>query len=142
MAGDLPDMRHEDGLAMAKVLVTYLDDPRAVQIAVRTEFDCTARGISLTTIRQLRKAHLESLLKPEEEPHKVHEGYYPAAAAARLEDANKRFIAALEHERALSADRAKAQGALHSPALRKPEIVNRAWDREIEAAWAQNGDLR
>lgn len=142
MAGDLPDMRHEDGLAMAKVLVTYLDDPRAVQIAVRTEFDCTARGISLTTIRQLRKAHLESLLKPEDEPHKAHEGYYPREAAARLEDTNKRFVEALERERAISAEWSKAMGALDSPALRKPEIVNRAWDREIEAAWAQNGELR
>lgn len=133
-ASDLPDMRHEDGLAMAKALVTYMDDERAVQIAVRSEFDCTARGISLTTIRRLRKAHLESLLKPADEPHKLHEGHDPAKAAQRLEDANKRFVQALERERAISVEAARSMGALDSPSLRQPAIVDQAWEREINAA--------
>jgi hypothetical protein len=53
------------------------------------------------------------------------------------------FLAALERERAISAEWAKAMGALDSPALRQPAIVDRAWDRETELAWRQNGeDLR
>jgi hypothetical protein len=141
MAADLPEMRHPDGLSMAKALVTYMTDERAIQLAVRSEFDCTQRGISLTTIRQLRKAHLESLLKPAERPHKPHEGHDPAAAARKLEDANKRFLEALERERAISADLSRSMGALDSPALRRPDIVNRAWEREIEAARALNGEF-
>lgn len=140
MASDLPEARHADGLAMAKALVTYMDDPRAVQLAVRSEFDCTARGISLHTIRQLRKAHLEGQLEPDEEPHKLHEGYYPEQAARKLEDANRRFLAALERERALSVEVARSMGALDSPSLRQPAIVNRAWEREIAAARKLHGE--
>jgi hypothetical protein len=139
MASDLPEPRYRDGKEMAKVLVTYMDDPRAVQLAVKSEYDSTGRGISLTTIRKLRKEHLESLLRPAEEPHKLHEGHDPLAASRRLEDANRRFLAALERERAISADMARAMGALDSPSLRRPEIVNAAWEREINAARKLHG---
>src|SRR5688572_24897498 len=134
MASDLPDARHEDGAAMARVLVTYIDDPQHIRTLIHREFG-NGSALSLTTIERLRATHLRSLHKAPDEPFKAHEGYYPADVAKGAEDTNKRFVLALERERALSVERAKREGALDSPALRHPAIVNCAWDREVEAAF-------
>lgn len=139
MSSDLPEARFRTGYQMASVLVTYLDDPQRVREAIRDEFPEGCK-LGLSEIRAMRKAHLESLIRTPE-THKPHEGYYPADVFERAIVANKRFVEALERERALSVERAKRQGALHSPSLRKPEIVNQAWDREIEAARRANTEF-
>lgn len=139
MASDLPETRHESGHAMARVLATYIDDPERIQTLVHREFGSGGK-LSLTTIEALRAAHLR---KPAPDaPHKPHDGYYPADASERAATLSRRFVEALERERALSVERAKAQGALDSPSLRQPAIVDQAWDRETEAAWLQNTELR
>ena len=124
---------------MARVLVTYIDDPERIRTLVHNEFG-NGSMLSLTTIEDLRAAHLRK--PPPEAPHKAHDGYYPADASKGAEARNRRFVQALEAERALSVERAKREGALDSPSLRQPAIVDQAWDRETEAAWLRNTELR
>lgn len=140
MASDLPPIEgYRGSVEMARALVTYLADDKVIEQAVRAEF---AHGIGIGTIRELRAEHVKRQQQPAEAPHKPHDGYYPADVSDRAARISKLFLTALEAERALSVERAKQQGALHSPALRKPEIVDQAWDRETEAAWLQNTELR
>lgn len=139
MASDLPETGFEKSADMARVLVTYIDCPHAVLERLREDF---CKPPTLGTIRRYRNEYLAGLKRPEEAPHKPHEGYYPAEVSRNAEEASKRLLAALERERALSINRAKREGALDSPALRHPAIVDRAWDRETEQAWLDNGELR
>lgn len=138
MASDIPDAGYSESIVMARALVTYMADENAIYQAIRAEFP---RGVGIGTIRDLRAEHLAGLKRPPEAPHKAHDGYYPHEVSRNAEDRNRRFVEALERERALSVERAKAEGALDSPSLRKPEIVNKAWDREIESAWLDNTEL-
>lgn len=138
MASDIPDSGHTDSTHMARVLVQYMDSPDAIRARLREDFH---NPPTVTTIRRYRNEYLAGLERAPEAPHKAHEGYYPAEVSRNAEDSNRRFLEALELERALSADRAKAQGALDSPSLRRPEFVNRAWNREIESAWLENSEL-
>jgi hypothetical protein len=139
MASDIPDaVGYRSSVDMARTLVTYLTDDKVIAQAVRGEFP---RGIGIGTIRELRAEHLAGLKRAPDAPHKPHDGYYPHEVGDRAARTSKLFVQALERERAASVERAKAQGALHSPALRKPEIVDQAWDREIEAAWRANTEL-
>lgn len=138
MSSDLPDMRPESSMTMARALVVYMDDPKAVQSRIREEFDL---GPSLTTIRKLRAAHLASLAR-EPEDHRPCDAYQPWKQRDILEATTTEFLRRLDRERNISAAWAKAQGALDSPSLRCPAIVDRAWDRETEAAWRENGEFR
>lgn len=139
MASDLPDIGFDSSVDMARVLVTYMDDAHAIRARLREDFHSPP---TLTTICRYRREYLSSLERPSEAPHKVHEGYYPAQVSRNAEEANKRFVQALEAERTLSIERAKLEGALDSPSLRNPQIVDRAWDRETEQAWLRNTELR
>ena len=136
-ASDLPDIGHHDATHMAKVLVQYMDSAQAIRDRLSEDYH---NPPTISTIRRLRKEHLESLLKPAEAPHKPHEGYYPAEHSERMAERSKRFVAALERERALSADVARSMGALDSPSLRQPAIVDQAWEREIAAARKLHGE--
>lgn len=139
-ASDLPDCNvYSSSLQMARTLVTYMDDADAIRRRIAEDFnDPPAHA----TIAILRKQYLAKHNEPKEpDVYKAHEGYYPSDAAGRADAANVRFVEALERERALSAERAKAQGALDSPALRQPAIVDRAWERETEMAWRQNTEM-
>lgn len=139
MSADLPDsFSHSSSMAMARVLVSYMDNPQAIRRRILEDFE---RAPSITGIERMRRDYLAGPQKAPEKPFKLHEGYYPAEAAERAQEATRRFVQALERERALSADRARAQGALDSPALRNPQVVDRAWDREMETAWLANGEL-
>lgn len=95
-ASDIPEAGHSSSEAMARVLVTYMADPVAVQRAVKMQF---ARPPCVRTIEAYRAEHLARLNRAPEPPHKLHEGHNPAAAAERLDAANARFLAALEAER-------------------------------------------
>jgi hypothetical protein len=140
MASDLPDFGHHDSTHMARVLVQYMDNPDAIRARLREDFH---NPPTVTTIRRYRTEYLAARAEPAEEiAHKAHEGYYPADVSKSAEAASKRFLERLERERAYSVVRAKTQGALDSPSLRQPAIVNRAWDRETEQAWLQNEELR
>lgn len=130
MAADLPDMRHESSMAMAKSLVTYMDDPVAIRRAIVAEFDNKATGLG--TIKRLRAEHLKP--KPEEPPFRPHEGYYPAEAAENARAASAEFLARIERERARSVELARAQGALHSPLLKSQYLVDSALEREVAKA--------
>jgi hypothetical protein len=140
MASDLPDIEgYRSSTDMARVLSSYMDDADKIRARILEDFD---RAPSSITIDRMRRDHLASLKPAPEAPHKPHEGYYPADVSESAAAASKRFIQALERERAISNEQAKAQGALDSPALRQPDIVNQAWDRETERAWLQNTELR
>jgi hypothetical protein len=139
MASDLPETGFDKSTDMAKVLVTYMDDAHAIRARLREDFHCPP---TLSTIRRYRNEHLAGLERAPEAPHKAHEGYYPDEVSRNAEERNKRFVEALERERALSVEQAKREGALDSPSLRHPEIVDQAWDRETEQAWLENGELR
>lgn len=89
MSSDLPDFRYENSEAMARVLVTYMADPRAVLSAIKSEFH---RGLSLGTIRRLREEHLRDLEKPAQQHFKAHEGYYPAEVSRSAAAANDAFL--------------------------------------------------
>jgi uncharacterized protein (DUF427 family) len=99
MASDIPDA-HESPIAMAKVLVTYMDDADAIRRVIAYSFD---HAPAHYTIRKLRAEHLSASVRPAEAPYKAHEGYYPIEVSKRAADANKRFVIALQRERDYSA---------------------------------------
>jgi hypothetical protein len=129
-ASDLPELRHPSSLAMARVLVTYMDDPAAIRRAIRAEFD---QPPAERTIEHLRAAHLASLAMPEEEPFKPHEGYHPAGTEKAAAKASAIFLARIMAERSDSTFRNSPQGeqrkALDSTYLTRPELVDKAWER-------------
>ncbi len=98
-ASDLPEPRHEDGLAMARTLVTYISDPIRVRQIIQAEFgDWGGRTLSLVTIDRLREEHLQSKRKAPERPFRAHEGYHPTDAYDRAAYANERFLERLQRE--------------------------------------------
>lgn len=99
-ASDLPEARHATSHEMARVLVTYMKDAKAVRRAIKGEFKLAP---TLSTINAMRRAYLANRNKAPERPFKLHEGYYPAEAADRARAASLRFLAALQAERAASA---------------------------------------
>ena len=112
MAADLPDS-HSSSHAMARVLVTYLDDERVVRSAILSNF---SRSPSLGEIRLMRYQFLHRR-RPAEEPFKAHEGYYPADASEKAARTSAHFLARLAAERALS-----------------QPFINSRWHRIPEAA--------
>lgn len=137
MAGDLPETGWTSSTEMARVLATYIDDPQVIRSRVLEDFD---RAPAHITIKRMRAEHLAGPKRTPDAPFKPHEGHYPEEATENAKAASNRFLAALERERAISVEWAKAQGALDSPALRQPAIVDRAWERETQRAWLENGE--
>lgn len=97
MSADLPDS-HASGHAMARVLVTYLDDERVVRSAILSNF---ARSPSLGEIKLMRYQFLHRK-RPIDAPFKAHEGYYAGDASEKAARTSARFLAALDAERAIS----------------------------------------
>jgi len=124
MASDLPEMRHDSSLGMARVLTQYMDCPHAVLTRIREDFD---RPPTLSTIRRLRAEHLAPRPQPAEAPFKAYEGYRPDEVSRNAILANERFLDALKWERHNSA-------ALRSTFLERPELVNARWDRTVADA--------
>jgi hypothetical protein len=133
MSSDIPSTGHATSLAMAKVLVTYLDCPRAIHQRIREEFD---HPPEIRTIRFLREQHLAARGKPVEASYNACDAYWPAKVGEDAEKVSLRFLTALQAERDLSEQR-----ALRSNFLTQPALVDRRFDREVEAAWRSNGEL-
>lgn len=91
-AGDLPEQGHAGGLAMARKLVTYMDDARAVRQAIASEFD---RVPTHRTIRELRERHIASLRREPVQSFKIEAGYCAAQESRRLDEPNRIFLARL-----------------------------------------------
>lgn len=126
-AADVPDSdQHAGYMQMARVLVTYLDDPTVIRQAIRREFRSAPTE---ATIRSLRAKHLERLERPSEAPLKPHDGYYPGDASDALTKTNLLFLAALKVERDLSEQRALTN--LRSSYLTQPDLVNRKWEKAM-----------
>jgi hypothetical protein len=130
---------YSSSMEMARVLASYIDDPEVIRTRILEDFD---RAPAHVTIERMRAKHLAGPQRAPEAPLKPHEGYYPADVSERAASISTRFLAALERERAISAEWAKAMGALDSPALRQQSIVDRAWERETELAWRRNDEVR
>ncbi len=141
MASDLPDCRNGGPLDMAKRLVTYLDSPRAIRKAIRSEFDY---GVPDTrTIIKLRAAYLKQPITEDPLPC---DAWKPIEQSDNARVASGLFLTAIERERELSATRhaqalAAHASALRSPLLTRPEFVDRRFDKEYERAWAGNTEL-
>lgn len=135
MASDLPD-HHKSPTAMARCLASYMDDPEAIRREVLVAF-----GMSPTTweIREMRRKHLKP--KPKDEPFKPHEGYHPCDVPEAAAEASRDFLWRLDQERLLSQRRKEAQAALASPLLERPALIDKRWDKEIEAAFRANSEL-
>jgi hypothetical protein len=134
MASDLPPTGHATSLAMAKVLVTYMDDPDAVRDAIRYHFD---QPPDRRTIKLLRAEHLKPRPKaPAPLPRDAHR---PWEEAAKAEETTKEFLFRLERERDYSVELARAQGALHSPLLTNQTLVDKALEREVDKARKAGG---
>lgn len=89
MSNDLPDM-HRSSREMARVLTTYMDDPRKVRSAILIEFE---RSPSLCEIQRLRKDHLAGgRRKRRLAPACPHDGYWPSEASERAAAANQIFL--------------------------------------------------
>lgn len=131
-AADIPNYWSSPA-AMARALATYLDDPNVIRRAVLDSFPSAPE---LHTIRQYRAEHLAPP-KPDK-PFKAYEGYYPDDVSHGLRETNARFLHALERERAISVAWAMSNGALRSPALTNPKLVDRAWETETEQALRRN----
>ena len=94
MSSDLPPPGHATSLAMAKVLVTYLDCPHAIHREILAQFD---RPPAIHTIRNLRATYVrrrDMACQPAFHPEDT---YRPDRTAA--EEASKRFLAAIQAER-------------------------------------------
>lgn len=90
MASDLPDMRPETSVAMAKMLVKTMACDEAVQLRLREDFD---HPPCLRTIRRLRiEAALCAMPPVRDEPFKAFEGYRPQEVSDLAARSNKRFI--------------------------------------------------
>lgn len=97
MASDLPEAGHSSSLAMAKVLVTYMDCPEAIHRAIKLDFD---RPPAVHTIRDLRADYLRQRDRVRQPAFKPHDGYHPDQASRAAEEASRRFLAALRREAA------------------------------------------
>lgn len=137
MSADLPDCSaYDSSMAMARVLVSYMDNADAVRSRILEDFD---KSPAVVTIERLRREYLAAPTQPEEEPFKPYEGYYPAEVAEAAAEASVEFLRRLERERALSVELARSQGALHSPLLVNPSLVDKALEKEITKARGEFG---
>lgn len=107
MASDLPDMGFPNGYAMARSLVTYIECPRRVQRAVKSEF---SNPPALRTIMKLSADYLTSQEPEPFEPCRIEDTYYPGEAAKDAENTNREFLWRLDQER-LASQRRKERGA-------------------------------
>jgi hypothetical protein len=90
MASDLPDMRPDTSLTMARMLVKTMACDEAVQMRLREDFD---HPPALRTIRQLRiEEALGRLPTYDQDPWKAHDGYYPNEVSERAAIHNKLFL--------------------------------------------------
>jgi hypothetical protein len=114
MAADLPGPGHANPTAMAKVLVTYMDDPSKIRRAIKSEF---MSAPAERTIRHLREQYLASLEPGPREVFSLHDGYYPQNAAEVALERNRAFISALMRE--------------HPERFPVEKLVNAAWDKAL-----------
>ena len=100
MAGDIPSQSYASGLAMAKVLVSYIDCPHRVRSAILCEFNTAP---ALGTIERMRADYLTA--KPADIGLRTRpaDAYYPHQEGDKLATINERFLMRLEIERAISA---------------------------------------
>lgn len=124
MSSDLPDMRFDSGIAMARVLVTYMGDARAVRSRIREEFE---KSPAITTIERMRADYLASKQRPDERPWKAHEGHRPDEVYQKLIEANERFLDALKWERQRSL-------ALRSTYLTDAKLIGYRWNKAVAEA--------
>lgn len=90
MSSDLPDMRPETSLIMARMLVKTMPCDQAVQMRLREDFD---HPPCLRTIRRLRiEAALCAMPPVKDEPFKAFEGYRPHEVSDAAARTNKLFI--------------------------------------------------
>jgi hypothetical protein len=129
-ASDLPDMRPDSGLAMAKVLVQTMHCDRAVAQRIKEDFDLAPCEQTIKAIR----ADYQNRRNRKPEPSRPCDAYRPWIAEAKAEEATAEFLYRLERERAYSAELARAKGALHSPLLTSQSLVDKALEREVEKA--------
>lgn len=93
MASDLPDMRPDTSLAMARMLVQTMGCDQAVFMRLKEEFD---HPPCLRTIRQLRiEAATSRLPLPDMDPPKPCDGWRPMEISEAMDWRNKAFIGAL-----------------------------------------------
>lgn len=129
-ASDIPEMPVRSALAFARALVQVIACDRAVQARIREDFTCHIPD--LQAIRDIRaRVAREKARKPRDIGEK---GIDPRDSWEALGAVSKRFVQALERERALSADLARYKGALDSPYLTSPELVARSYEREVKNA--------
>lgn len=100
MASDLPSSGYPSSMAMAKVLVQYMDCPRRVRSAILGEFQTSP---SLPTIERLRAEYLAPKQDDIGQRTWPIDAYYPHEEGDRLAEISKRFLMRLTIERALSA---------------------------------------
>jgi hypothetical protein len=137
MSSDLPTAL-PTGRPLARSYAAYMDDPQRISAEVRIA------GAKAPSIAEIKGYVRDRKMKPyriPEPPFGAHEAHDYARQTADMAPRSRLFVALLERERAMSAEWAKAQGALRSTALAQPEHVNRAWDRETERAWLANEEL-
>lgn len=90
MSSDLPDMRPETSVAMARMLVKTMACDEAVQLRLREDFD---HPPDLRTIRRLRiEATLCAMPPVRDEPFKAFEGYRPHEVSDLAARTNKLFV--------------------------------------------------
>jgi hypothetical protein len=92
MSADLPEQRHDSPMHMARALVTYLKCPREVRRAILQEFGSSP---GITSIERMRADYLERKARPDPDPAKPHEGYYPLEASKLAELSNGAFLLSL-----------------------------------------------
>lgn len=93
IAGDIPQA-HRSPEAMARCLVTYIDDPRKVRVEVWASF---GNAPCVTTIRRMRERHLRGRAPKSREVFKAHEGYRPTDASDAAFAASERFLERLRY---------------------------------------------
>lgn len=93
MSSDLPDMRPDSSLTMTRMLVKTMRCDRAVLIRLREDFDCPP---DLRTIRQVRiEEALGRFPRPDLEPLRHNDSYYPGDEAEKLRTRNAAFLGLL-----------------------------------------------
>lgn len=99
-ASDLPDMGWSGPRMMARKLCAYLDNPYQIRQRLKEE-DFQRNLPDIETIIAMRQEHLASLER-EKENHHPSDAWKPVEASNSLAKINKRFVEALEEERAYS----------------------------------------
>lgn len=131
VSADLPNSdAHRGSYAMARYLVTYLDDPRYIRAAIKREFPTAP---TVRTIAQYRAEHLASQADRGDQPMPC-DGYWPSEIRRDAERRSARFLEALALERYISrqAGRQPDGNELASTLLTEPKHVDGRWKRLIE----------